>query len=850
MCTASNLNHTAEARLAVNRETCRDKFSDNTASEACYSREMLSPSLPPESPSSSTQSSTHYSREMLSPSLPPESPSSSTQGSTHYSLSTVSVQIIEVGTPGTNSFGLVYLDEAGCGLSPWRHIPLYTMDDNLHVICTTPRGGRSQMELARREDWSPLRLRMSEGKPLTYSHCAPWHLGVLPQTYADQEQCSAAHFGLPSDNCPLEVIDIDDSSRLRAPGEVYAVKPLASFAVINPLSLQLSWKVVAIPADDSIAQELNDVCDVAEKFVGTLEEIREWLRICQCRETGSLKALFGLNERAADATQTRQTIDLAHLGWEALNKRRAPHRFIPFRASIYAAKAGDSPRLHRSHACEESVGESGEVGRRRASMEMGGSEDGSTFRKLVADLKTRPAYFEPHVIQHGSPRDRSNLRKKKVGFSSERQGSGVRREKMSVALPPSRSGMGGFWNSASKLPKTPTTPVDRFDRSFSEPVGGGGPWKRVVVPSAPQDSRDLTRNARCASLPERFSLDTCSPVSLPGPQLTSLDAAPITSTPPTPKLLAPQVPPSRSASLPLPLIRKGLTVLRVPLGEVGEYVEARCTGVNEEPTAVFSKTPGPRVIRKSSLRSSGQLAPQEEMAVPANQKKRSDSCPELDIPSGSGVRPGVSWARFIEVWELPVMQRPGAAALEESLASPSEPQRAEWWKHQESSPVASKLSGESPRTAGFPQVLPGIDAWQDEAESFSLGDENWGSGDISVSSRDSTWTKGAAEEWFSRRNASLVLDDKEGEGQGEGGGGGGGGGGEGGGGGVELDEKKSVGESAASMDRLSKGALVTKADLSSRYLMMYRGSREENEGADALLARYAAALATDIYNSA
>ena len=84
---------------------------------------------------------------------------------------------------------------------------------------------------------------------------------------------------------PIEVLEI--GSRVSHTGEVYKVKILCAFGVINPKSGTLAWKIVAIASDDLMANTLADVADVNRSLPGTLEEIREWLRTCHCFLAGT-----------------------------------------------------------------------------------------------------------------------------------------------------------------------------------------------------------------------------------------------------------------------------------------------------------------------------------------------------------------------------------------------------------------------------------------------------------------------------------------------------------------------------------------------------------------------------------
>eukprot|EP00271_Cylindrocystis_brebissonii_P011851 TRINITY_DN29825_c0_g1_i1.p1 TRINITY_DN29825_c0_g1~~TRINITY_DN29825_c0_g1_i1.p1 ORF type:complete len:787 (+),score=109.38 TRINITY_DN29825_c0_g1_i1:386-2746(+) len=244
------------------------------------------------------------------------------------------VETLPIGESGTATFRIVYVDSDGYGVTPLNRIPLYVYGKTaqaqapagspgsgnallsapaLNLICSTPRGSRVQMELAEDEIWSPLRLRLRNGKPWPFQQPMEWNYGVLSQTWAGEDSRCDSEAVLPPDERPLEAVEI--GSKLRTCGEVYAVKPLGCFAVIEPGTLRLSWKMVAIAVDDPIAPDVNHVADLQEKVDGTLEEIREWLRCCHCNNPGDPEFVFGLNEFAADLTKTWEVIARAHKCW-------------------------------------------------------------------------------------------------------------------------------------------------------------------------------------------------------------------------------------------------------------------------------------------------------------------------------------------------------------------------------------------------------------------------------------------------------------------------------------------------------------------------------------------------------
>ncbi|CAI5476415.1 unnamed protein product [Closterium sp. Yama58-4] len=73
------------------------------------------------------------------------------------------VRTAQFGEAGSLGYRMMFADGAGRLLSPWHHIPLYAACDTLvHFVCTTPVATWAKMEIARDEDYTPLRFAASE----------------------------------------------------------------------------------------------------------------------------------------------------------------------------------------------------------------------------------------------------------------------------------------------------------------------------------------------------------------------------------------------------------------------------------------------------------------------------------------------------------------------------------------------------------------------------------------------------------------------------------------------------------------------------------------------------------------
>ena len=183
----------------------------------------------------------------------------------------------EAGVPGTPGFRVMYFDLSGWQVSPWHSVALYSREGLLSFICTTPAGSWLRHDMSRSEPCNPLRIvPPSEGigsaERSRFASNAPWNVGLLPQTLATEARTSP----------PLQIIDIG-ANTVRKVGQVYAVKPLAAFCTGEG---QGTWQIVAIAADDPMAEVISDTEDLDAILPGTLEMVREWLRTCKCNSDG------------------------------------------------------------------------------------------------------------------------------------------------------------------------------------------------------------------------------------------------------------------------------------------------------------------------------------------------------------------------------------------------------------------------------------------------------------------------------------------------------------------------------------------------------------------------------------
>ena len=187
---------------------------------------------------------------------------------------------IENGINGTAGYRLLVQDSTQNGrpVSPWNNVPLYASNSHLQVVCKSPRGTWVELEVAKEESNCPLRVRLSDGQLTHFAQNTAWNICMLPQTYGDPDLQNQDYGGLPYDKGEVEVVEL--GTDIRRPGDVYAVKALGGFIMINLETGCLSWKILAIALSDLMVGMLHDTSDIHWKLPGELQQIREWLRTC------------------------------------------------------------------------------------------------------------------------------------------------------------------------------------------------------------------------------------------------------------------------------------------------------------------------------------------------------------------------------------------------------------------------------------------------------------------------------------------------------------------------------------------------------------------------------------------
>lgn len=212
---------------------------------------------------------------------------------------------IQFGTAGSLPYRMIFLDEEQKQVSPWHGIPLHSDKSNLifNFVCTTPKGTCARLRFATEEPFHPSHHieNLSTPSPAHYAENARWNYGLLPQTWTTGALTSSGGFaerfgGLPLSSTPLEVIEM--GSRISDLGEVYPVRPVAVFAVINPgetnnVGPTLSWRILAVAADDPMADL---------KQLTVVDEVKKWPQTCHFVGAGpSLHPLSNPSDRPSEA---------------------------------------------------------------------------------------------------------------------------------------------------------------------------------------------------------------------------------------------------------------------------------------------------------------------------------------------------------------------------------------------------------------------------------------------------------------------------------------------------------------------------------------------------------------------
>ncbi|CAK0851718.1 unnamed protein product [Prorocentrum cordatum] len=220
------------------------------------------------------------------------------------------------GKEGSAEFRRFFLGADGKEVSPWHDLPLEVsgVKGDFWMVTEIPKMTKPKMEIATKEPWNPIAQDVKNGALRDYHGPIFWNYGFLPQTWEDPSHMHN-ELKVNGDDDPVDVVEI--GSRAHKQGEIVRVKVLGVLAMID--SGELDWKVIAISADDELADQLNDIKDVETKMVGVVAGIREWFRWYKTPDGKPLNS-FGYGEEVLGKKRALEVIQETHDSWARLRE--------------------------------------------------------------------------------------------------------------------------------------------------------------------------------------------------------------------------------------------------------------------------------------------------------------------------------------------------------------------------------------------------------------------------------------------------------------------------------------------------------------------------------------------------
>eukprot|EP00271_Cylindrocystis_brebissonii_P023437 TRINITY_DN971_c0_g3_i1.p1 TRINITY_DN971_c0_g3~~TRINITY_DN971_c0_g3_i1.p1 ORF type:complete len:1104 (+),score=174.99 TRINITY_DN971_c0_g3_i1:411-3722(+) len=251
---------------------------------------------------------------------------------------------VDCGVPNSLTQRFFFLTSAGQEASPWHTIPLKPegFPGLVNCVCRTPSGSRAVLELARDgEPFTPLKPAtftpptipsaadfanqsfqgrsgseaLARKTRLLFSEPAPCNIGFLPQTRA-AKVLGEINWGYSYDSTALEVLDVG-RGKTRKVGDVYMVKVVGAIPLVEGVEQKLSWKLLAVAADDARAAIVDEPQDLAGAADGqlTLEMVRRWLRCRFASLPGVPPGHFPNGGEAHGSYRAATLTDLHHEAW-------------------------------------------------------------------------------------------------------------------------------------------------------------------------------------------------------------------------------------------------------------------------------------------------------------------------------------------------------------------------------------------------------------------------------------------------------------------------------------------------------------------------------------------------------
>lgn len=143
------------------------------------------------------------------------------------------------------------------------------------MVMEIPKGTRAKLEMQPEEKFNPIGHDTNKSGEIRYMGYSPvlYNYGFIPQTWEDPSHIHP-DTKLGGDNDPLDIIDI--GYRRREVGEVYRVKIVGSFALID--EGETDWKILGISLDDPSAKLINSVEDIETHKPGITHTLRDWYK--------------------------------------------------------------------------------------------------------------------------------------------------------------------------------------------------------------------------------------------------------------------------------------------------------------------------------------------------------------------------------------------------------------------------------------------------------------------------------------------------------------------------------------------------------------------------------------------
>lgn len=224
----------------------------------------------------------------------------------------------QTGTLGTHEYRVTLMKD-GKAVSAWHDVPLSQGvspqgDRLINMVMEIPKGTRAKLEMVPTEANNPIAHDKTKSGEIRYMGYSPvlYNYGFIPQTWEDPSHVHP-DTGLGGDNDPLDIIDI--GYRRREVGEVYRVKIVGSFALID--EGETDWKILGISLDDPACKLINSVEDIEKHKPGISFTLRDWYRKYKTAD-GKPENTFAFKGEILDQEYTLKVIDDTHAQWKRI----------------------------------------------------------------------------------------------------------------------------------------------------------------------------------------------------------------------------------------------------------------------------------------------------------------------------------------------------------------------------------------------------------------------------------------------------------------------------------------------------------------------------------------------------